>query len=867
MNKRTFSKSLKVALSVLALSWVLFGYYRYLSSPSWEALKDILDQAEAFLVTAGIFDVLLILGLWAASDFLGASLLRILGIRPHAGVERLVMSTATGLSLLSLATTVLTIAHLLYRGAGWTLVGLPAFFWLLSREEFDRLTVVPALRRVYGGKRTGKAASAEQNEQANPSFPGLAGRPIPLGHRLAHGFLLSYISIALGLTLISALAPPLEFDDLAYQLSGPKAYIQKHRLQPLPHNPMTFLPRNVQMLYALGMLLHNEVMAKLIHYWMGLLTMLAAYALGLRLHSRTAGLVATAILASSPMFLWEMRTAHIDIGLALYVFLILYALIIWWSNRDRAWHRLLLWFMGFSLGVKYHALFALGVVTLLVLILHAASTKSSRQAIAATLKFFFLSLIGLFIPWGAANLYFTGNPVFPMFHEVFDSRYWTSELTKLIIHQQKDVGIPLTLENWREWLSIPWRLFISEPELFKGNLGPFCLLFIPLLLFQRRMSQEMKLILCFSSGYGLFWLFTSQHARYLLSVLPGLAVLSGIGLVGWLGSWQGTIARSFARTIATVLAVIAVLNLPFFPNYSNAYYGTSIMGTLPLQYLLGVETRDSYLSRSVENYPIVQFLNELPEPRNVLFWWNTAPSVFYANGRASSLFSTFAPDLLGNDPLELHRVLRENGVTHLVVAQAGQEGHLLTQPEGKFARSHLKRIYRKQGTVLYEFSSEPLNQETIHYDFLGHINEATILMPNEPAGRANSDYRRLTGDGADLRYSLVAFPPAKVEYNLTLCEKPVLEFAVSQATPSCSGKGLFEIWLVEESRKQRHRIYGRELYAEKNPHDRGWFEERLDLGEFGGRQVKILFETTHLEGGRCTWYCWADPVILSLPSE
>ncbi|MGH9429460.1 MAG: ArnT family glycosyltransferase, partial [Terriglobia bacterium] len=582
MNQGTFSKPLKVAFSVLALSWVLFGYYRYLSSPSWEALKDALGQTETFLVRAGIFDVLLILGLWAASDFLGAWLLRILDVRPHVGVERLVMSIAAGLSLLSLSTTVLTIANLLYRSAGWTLVGVPAFFWLLSRKEFDCLTMVSALRRMYGGKRTGKAAS-KQNEQATPVFPDLAERRILLGHRLTHGFLLSYISIALGLTLISALAPPLEFDDLAYQLSGPKAYVEKHRLQPLPHNPMTFMPRNVQMLYALGMLMHNEVTAKLIHYGMGLLTMLAAYALGLRLHSRIVGLVAAAILASSPLFLWEMRTAHIDVGLALYVFLILYALTIWWNNRDQAWHCLLLWFMGFSLGVKYHALFALGAVTLLVLILHAARTKNARQAIAATLKFFFLSLIGLFIPWGAANLYFTGNPVFPMFHEVFKSRYWTSELTKLIIHQQKDVGIPLTLANWREWLTIPWQLFISEPRIFKGNLGPFCLLFTPLLLFQRRMGQEIRLILCFSSVYGLFWLFTSQHARYLLPVLPGLAVLSGIGLVGWLGSWQGTIARNLACTMATGLAMIAILNLPFFPNYSNAYYGTSIMETLPLQ--------------------------------------------------------------------------------------------------------------------------------------------------------------------------------------------------------------------------------------------------------------------------------------------
>jgi hypothetical protein len=132
------SKRLNFAFSGLALAWIIFGYYRYLSSPDWEALTEILAQFEvfeAFIVTSGIFDLVIVLGVWAASDFLGVWFLSTVGVRPNAGTERLVLSSAAGLALLSLAVTILGVANLLNQAAGWTLVGVPAAFWLLRRRR------------------------------------------------------------------------------------------------------------------------------------------------------------------------------------------------------------------------------------------------------------------------------------------------------------------------------------------------------------------------------------------------------------------------------------------------------------------------------------------------------------------------------------------------------------------------------------------------------------------------------------------------------------------------------------------------------------------------------------------------------------
>ncbi|MCI0628417.1 MAG: glycosyltransferase family 39 protein [Acidobacteria bacterium] len=869
MNLHFLKKPLQPLFSALAVAWLIYGYYRYLSSPTWEVSNQLLDHFGAVIAPDAVVDILIILGLWAASDFLGDRLLGVLGVRLNSGAERLALASAAGLAVLSLGTTILTLANLLYRAAAWTLVSVPVVLWLWRRTTASSEPGPPQGSRtnqVRPSRLTAQEIAAvgrNQHAAIVPSWQGTTGKSIKLGQRVAHGFLLAYTGTALTVTLLSALGPPLEYDDVAYHLDSGKTYIQKHRFQALPLNPVTFMPKNVEMLYALAMLLHNEITAKLVHYLMGLLTMLAAYGLGARLFSPTAGLAAMAILASSPLFLWEMRTVHIDVGLALYVFLSLYATLLWLSTKESGWFKLIFCFLAFGLGIKYHALFALGSLCLLIFLSWTVSYKNPGKGFKVGFTLFLASSAGLLIPWGAVNLYFTGNPVFPLLHDLFHSRYWTPELSRVIFNQQNDAGIPLALANWRDWLNVLWTLFISEPGKFKGNLGPFFLLLLPLFLFQRRVRPEAKLIFAFSSIYGFLWLLTAQHARYLLAVLPGLAVLSGIALTGWLGLCRGRVAQGFAWAVSVVLALMAMFNLPFF-EHAGPRYGSTIMATLPLQYLLGLESKDQYLARHIENYPAVQFFNQLSGPKHLLFWWNTHPPIYYVKGPASYLFTPFVPKLFGEDPAEIHGLLKQNGVTHLVTGRVNQDAHLITRPEGEFTRTYLKRVFQKNASVLYEVASAPLNQEVVYYDFLTHIGEASIRMPSEPAGKPNTAYRVVAGGGGDSRYSLLAFPPAEVEYSLSLCEQPVLQFAVGQTIPNCSGKGSFEIWLAEAAGNPQ-RIYSRELYAEKSPRDAGWFEERLDLSAFASKQIKITFKTRHLEGGSCAWYCWADPVVLSKP--
>ena len=151
--------------------------------------------------------------------------------------------------------------------------------------------------------------------------------------RVGRGLVWLLIVTVLLLILISALGPEIEWDAVVVHLFAAKTYEQGHGLRPVLDVPQTFFPKHVTMLFTFGMLLHNETTAKLIHYLLGVLTLIAAYGFGCRVFSRDVALISAGILISSPLFVWEMRTAHTELGLTLYVFLSLMAALVWLRSK------------------------------------------------------------------------------------------------------------------------------------------------------------------------------------------------------------------------------------------------------------------------------------------------------------------------------------------------------------------------------------------------------------------------------------------------------------------------------------------------------------------------------------------------------
>jgi hypothetical protein len=695
---------------------------RHLRGRWWEGLNPSILFVGALVMPALLLDpmtVLIVSWLCVVAHYVGKMFVSATKIQTTPGIESVVLRTAAGFSLLSLLTLLLGILRLLYPVVAWTVLLFLTFCWM----KHSMISDWKGLLWAQGGTRV-------------------------VNNALIVFLLFGFIAVNLAVVLISALGPAIEFDDVAYHLTGPKTFIDRHALAPIPDMPHTFLPKNIEMLFTFAMLLHNEVAAKLLHFVLGLLAMLLCFAYARRILSPAVGLVAFALLVSSPLFMWEMRTAHIDVGLAVYLFLALYACLQWLRNGDKGWLSLAVYFTAFSLGIKYHGLFGLLSLSAVIFGTHLFRTGSLRVPVRQLACFCALASLGL-LPWGIINFILTQNPLFPLLNDLFQSPYWTPRLNQMAIEQLKEGNVMVGLSNWWEIAAVFWQMLVDRANRFHGRIGPFLFVLIPLLVFARNVNREIKLILAFSLCYWMLWIFTAQHSRYLLAVLPGLSIVAAYAGVQWGQQIQAQLPRGFALAAVGLFCFMAALCTPFFGRYgTHAHYGSSLMASLPLRYLLGRESKEAFIARHVASYPLVQHFNRLPGHKKVLFWWNAGtPSTFYVEGKSAWLFCTFAPGLFSDNPAKLLHILWENEVTHLIMVEEGSNAGLLVRSDGPFVRHDLRKLATVNQIGLYEIKQKA-ETHTLH----GSDEESGLECTETRArSREHCDLRRLPAISRDHR--------------------------------------------------------------------------------------------------------------------
>ncbi|HSI89112.1 MAG TPA: hypothetical protein VK918_08655, partial [Pyrinomonadaceae bacterium] len=163
-----------------------------------------------------------------------------------------------------------------------------------------------------------------------------------------------------------------------------------------------------------------------------------------------------------------------------------------------------------------------------------------------------------------------------------------------------------------DYLAAPWNISIAaQPELathFDGVLGVAFLIGLPILvwaLWKFQMPVEAKIGAGVAAVMFIFWLFSSQQLRYLLPIIPILAI-------GIVMAFQriGEFDDGLRKLGAAILATAAFAGL----LVSAAWF----MQKAPLRVVLGGESRDAYLSRNIDYYPYYRWLNaESPEETKV----------------------------------------------------------------------------------------------------------------------------------------------------------------------------------------------------------------------------------------------------------
>ena len=346
------------------------------------------------------------------------------------------------------------------------------------------------------------------------------------------------------------------YDVLEYHLQMPKEYFQAGRIAYAPHNVYANLPMNVEMLYLLAMIVHNDIYdvgttANMIHLILGGLAVYAVWVMG-REYSPTSGRIGAVAVGSVGWLGYLSGLAYVENGMLFFSATAIATLLRALSSKaqtageldrgtatpigsvSRRWVGLAGLCSGWACGCKYTGV-PMVTLALTLAIIPWMCGAWRRRALDLCV---FVAVAALsFAPWLIKNEVMTGNPVFPLSNQLFRANPpgWGEQQTEQWNqgHRLPDVDRSLGARVRTLWRHVP----ADKDQRF----GPGIILIGLGGLFGRRRERVDGILLGVLVVQLTVWLFTTHlYARFTVPLLIPLAILAGRAVMGtrsWVRHW------------------------------------------------------------------------------------------------------------------------------------------------------------------------------------------------------------------------------------------------------------------------------------------------------------------------------------------
>ena len=432
---------------------------------------------------------------------------------------------------------------------------------------------------------------------------------------------------------ILTLYPPTAWDATMNHLALVRAHLDAGRLTVNEHLRFAVFPQLMEMLFSIMMLFFDDISTHLISFSMMSASAITLYAFSKRYYSQRAGLWAAALFLSNPYVLWLGSTAYVDSGLILFVTVSTYALFNWYYSKEKHWLILAALFTGFAAGVKYSGLFFVLLFSVVVFFI------SCREKKYRTFPLFFVSLLLAASPYYIFNLYYTGNPVWPFWSDLFGYSIWNQVDLESLLRELASHGTGTSLVSF---LTLPWNLTFRS-KLFLVEVRPslsyfllFSFPFVVLTIFRKKMIRNLFLLII---SYTLFWFFSgAQELRYLLPVLPLYCMVTAVSIETFL--MNASPLKKFLQNRGVMAIMLFMLLQGWFYSVKTIYrYGFPPVTEAK---------RTEYLSKRLPTYKAYYFLNSIANRKSVLYALNDMRMAYFYKG-------DFRGDIFG--PYRYSRIL------------------------------------------------------------------------------------------------------------------------------------------------------------------------------------------------------------------
>jgi len=514
----------------------------------------------------------------------------------------------------------------------------------------------------------------------------------------------AFLLYALLVVLIFAIGllcavPPISKDALIHHLAVPKLYLNHGGMYEIPSMVYSYYPMNLQMLYMAALYFGSDIAPKFIHFSFALLTAGLIFGYLKQRLSSFYGLIGAVFFLSIPVVVKLSITAYIDLGLISFSTASILLIFKWVESGFRQRHLVFsAVFCGLAMGTKYNGLVVCCILTLFVPFVYSRFNINRHfagfKAVRSGFVFLVIALI-VFSPWAIRNWYWTGNPIYPLYNDIFSQA--RTAIEKLTKSSKPDTPAPIAesanaapkfrspgpiayrseIYNETPWeiALLPVRVFFQgkdgDPQYFDGKLNLF-LLILPFFAFWKKgrldsvHRWEIKALAWFSALFFLIALFTTgMRVRYIAPIIPPLVILSVFGLHNIRERIQAIIDR-WKKLVAKAClggAVFACL------VYNAAYLKEQYRYVQPLYYLSGNVSRYEYISKYRFEYPAMRYINEnLPSDSKILFFFMGKRGYYcdreYVPESQSQLLRFIQE---GKTPEDIFNEYRSMKATHLLV--------------------------------------------------------------------------------------------------------------------------------------------------------------------------------------------------------
>lgn len=639
----------------------------------WDEVGGIIGLVMKHVVRHYLIVIVIVFSSWVAGSRMSAAL----KLEFTGALEEVVISTALGIVLHSMAVMFLGFLHLLYVPVLLLQVIAPIIVW--------RKTFGDTGKRVLEAWRNAKITGVQL-------------------------ILLIVLIICVLFTSLNPLYPPTSLDAVNAYLTMPKSYLDAGWFILDPYIKYSMTPNNHTLLFTLAMSFGTGITAVLTHWAMWVLLLAALVAFGSRYLTPTGGLCAAIAFALIPVTTVTATWGNSENFTALFALMGFWGMWRFMQSRSTGDAILAGIFLGFALGVKlFTGMLWVGIILYAAIYLCSIAPKFSIK------RFLLIVLISvaMLCPWLVRNAVYFGNPFFPYFNDNFAAFGGIFEEYETDLAADMKSGLKsfsteandITLMNfagemtfWPNWGSKP-----GEPQqkrfterAFLG-IGPLFIVLLPLLVFVRRRWKVLSMMLVISAFCILVWLFGLKvvYIRYWSFFFPFLMLAGGFAFAETFQLDKQTSRRPFGLLFISVLSALVLL------LFINGVMPKPGGGSLPLK----EANRHALLVREVAGFRLIEALNSMePEPRVYYLYGATARyycDFFVIAGYTSPHnYDRFWEH--ASDGADLAEWLNQIGITHLMVNEKTLRAFGKKLPSDAGFAANFTLVKRDTDAVLYE---------------------------------------------------------------------------------------------------------------------------------------------------------------------